>query len=332
MLSTHRRVLLALLAGACVPCATAPASHALALRATPGYTFTRIDHPRAASATGPTTIAENGDVAGLYTDAAGRTHGFVRDATTGAFRDIDVPGARDTYVLGLNEHGAVSGTFVDLAGAQHGFVRDARGLRTIDVPGAVSTTPATSEFGTGLGTAVGTIRDDGTLTGGWGDAAGASHGFLLRPGRSRVDLDAPGASKALDPIFKTQGGTGATRSNARGDVVGYFIRKRRASLAMVDASAYRLRDGVYKPLLPPGSFTSQAFALNEAGDVGGVAFGTDGLHGNGWIWHDGAFKRINPAPLLLISTVGDISERGTLVGEAITLDLKTHGYIGVPAR
>lgn len=310
--------------------AAAPASHALALRATPGYTFVRIDHPRAASVTGLTTIADNGDVAGFYTDAAGVSHGFVRSAATGAFADVDVPGAAQTYVLGLNAHGAVSGTFVDPAGAQHGFVRDGGGFRTIDVPGAVSTSPATSEFGTGLGTAVGTIRDDGTVAGAWGTAAGASHGFLMRPGHPRADLDAPGASGAMDPIFQSEGGTGAIRSNARGDVVGYFAPASRSSLSPVDIRAYRLRDGTWKTLLPPGSLTSQAFALNEAGDVGGVAFGIDGLNGNGWIWQGGAFKRIDPAPLLAVSTVGDISENGVLVGEEITLDLKTHGYIGWP--
>ncbi len=136
----------------------------------------------------------------------------------------------------------------------------------------------------------------------------------------------------MDPVFQTEGGTGAIRSNARGDVVGYFIRSTRASLGPVDASAYRRRDGIYKPLLPPGSFTSQAFALNEAGDVGGVAFGAEGLIGNGWIWQNGAFKRIDPAPLLLVSTVGDISENGVIVGEAITLDFKTYGYVGIPKR
>lgn len=66
--------------------------------------------------------------------------------------------------------------------------------------------------------------------------------------------------------------------------------------------------------------------------MGGVAFGIDGLNGNGWIWRDGAFKRIDPAPLLLVSTVADISETGVLVGETITLDVKTHGYIGFPTR
>src|ERR1044072_1383757 len=204
MLSNHRRaarVLVALVAGVAVVGAAARATHALARRATPGYAFVRIDHPRAASVTGLTTIVSSGDVAGFYTDAVGRSHGFVRDAASGPFPDVDVPGARDTYVLGLNAHGAVSGTFVDPAGAQHGFVRDDAGLRTIDVPGAVSTSPATSEFGTGLGTAVGTIRDDGAVVGAWGTAAGASHGFLLEPGRARGDLAPPGALTAMGPPF-----------------------------------------------------------------------------------------------------------------------------------
>lgn len=335
MPTTDHRAARALVATlACVGAlgAAAPASHALALRATRGYAFERIDHPRAASVTGLTTIAENGDSAGFYTDAAGRSHGFVRDGATGAFTDVDVPGARDTYALGLNAASAVSGTFIDPAGAQHGFVRDAGGFHAIDVPEAVSTSPASSEFGTGLGTAVGTIRADGAVTGAWGDAAGASHGFVLRPGRPRLDLNAPGASTAMDPIFQTEGGTGAIRSNARGDVVGYYAPATRSSLSPVDIRAYRLRDGAWTTLLPPGSFTSQAFALNEAGDVGGVAFDINGFTGHGWIWHGGAFKRIDAAPLVLISTVGDISETGVLVGETIGLDFKTHGYIGRPTR
>jgi hypothetical protein len=139
-----------------------------ALRATPGYRFQRIDDPKAGSTTSVTTIAENGDMVGLYTDAAGRNHGFVRSAAGGTFSDVDYPGARDTYVAGLNVHGAISGTHADAAGAQYGFVRDAHGFRTIDVPGAVSTSPATSEIGAGLGTAVAPIGDDGALVGAQG--------------------------------------------------------------------------------------------------------------------------------------------------------------------
>ena len=309
----------------------APASWALpALRATPGYTYQTIDHPAAATATLLTSIAENGDVTGAFADSGGRYHGFIRSATNGAFSDVNVPGARDTYVLGLNAAGAISGTYIDAAGAQHGFVRDGAGLRTIDIPGAVSTSPATSEFGTGLGTAVGTIADNGTVAGAWGDAAGAEHGFLLPASGPRIDLNAPGASAAMDPLFQTEGGTGAVRSNARGDVVGSFAPAKRTTLNPVDRRAFVRRGTTWTTLLPPGAVTSQAFALDEQGTVGGVAFDVIGLTGYGWLWRNGTFKRIDPAPLLMISTVGDISETGVLVGETITLDGRTHGYIARP--
>jgi hypothetical protein len=54
--------------------------------------------------------------------------------------------------------------------------------------------------------------------------------------------------------------------------------------------------------------------------------------GNGWIWQNGAFSHIDPAPLVLVSTVADNSENGVLPGETTGLDFKTHGYIGWPTR
>jgi hypothetical protein len=331
MSKTTTRTLAVALICASALAVSVPASWALpALRATPGYKYERIDHPSAGMGTTLTSIAENGDVSGAYADAAGRFHGFVHSGATGTFSDIDVPGARDTYVLGLNAGGAISGTFVDAGGAQHGFVRDAAGLRTIDIPGAVSTTPATSEFGTGLGTAVGTIRDDGAIVGAWGDGAGAEHGFLIAPGRPRVDLDAPGASNAMDPLFQTEGGTGPVRSNLQDDVVGSFVPARRTTLSPVDRRAFIRRGTTWTTLLPAGAVTSQAFGLDEHGTVGGVAFDFLGLTGYGWVWRNGAFKRIDPAPLLVLSTVADVSETGVLVGETVTPDTKIHGYIARP--
>jgi hypothetical protein len=47
-------------------------------------------------------------------------------------------------------------------------------------------------------------------------------------------------------------------------------------------------------------------------------------------WRNGAFKRIDPAPLLVLSTVADVSETGVLVGETVTPDTKIHGYIARP--
>jgi hypothetical protein len=96
---------------------------------------------------------------------------------------VDVEGVRyrdETICIDVFTSLPLDERAVDAGGAQHGFVRDAAGLRTIDILGAVSTTPATSEFGTGRGTAVGTIRDDGAIVGAWGDGAVPSTASLSR--------------------------------------------------------------------------------------------------------------------------------------------------------
>ena len=137
------------------------------LRATPGYHFVTVDHPAAVGQTYLTSILSNGTAVGAYTDGAGVTHGFVRDAR-GHMTTVDVPGAAHTYLTGIGAPGLLTGTFADPAGAQHGFVRDRRGsFRQIDVPGADSTTGAISEFGPGFGSSAATIRADGTIVGNW---------------------------------------------------------------------------------------------------------------------------------------------------------------------
>ncbi len=197
---------------------------------------------------------------------------------------------------------ARSGTFVDADGKQHGFVRGAAGLRTIEHPGGGEHLAGDLGVRTGLGTAVGTIRDDGASVGAWGDAAGAEHGFLRAPGRRRLDRDAPGASTAMDPLFQTFGGTVAIRANLRGDVVGSFAPARRTTLSPVDRRAFIRRGTTWRTLLPPGAATSQAFGLDERGTVGGVAFDPVGLTGYGWIRRAGRFTRIDPAPPLVLTS------------------------------
>jgi hypothetical protein len=59
-----------------------------------------------------------GDLAGIFNDAAG-THGFViRD---GGVRVIDFPGAKWTHIHGLNAAGEIVGMYGDPAGKTHGY-------------------------------------------------------------------------------------------------------------------------------------------------------------------------------------------------------------------
>jgi hypothetical protein len=319
-------------AGAALGGAASPASALILppVLATPGYRFVTVDPPGSSGQDYLTSVLADGTAVGSYTDSAGAAHGFIRQPL-GGLPYYDVPGAAATFLTGIDAQGVMSGTFADATGAQHGFVRDASGvLRQIDIPGAVATTGAMSEFGTGLGTAVATTSADGTVVGDWGDGAGASHGFLLGREGQRTDLDAPGASTAFDPLVKLEGGTIAIRMNSSGTVVGSYAPGPRASLAPVDLRACMETGGAWTTLLPAGATTSQAFAITDAGQAGGVAFNALGLIGYGWVWKSGRFTRIDPQPLALYSTVDDIAPNGVITGEYETIDLYLHGYIGFP--
>ena len=64
-------------------------------------------------------INPRGDIVGVYVDAAGAAHGYVR--ADGAFTTIDVPGAGATRAFGINARGDVIGTYTK-AGVTRGFI------------------------------------------------------------------------------------------------------------------------------------------------------------------------------------------------------------------
>jgi hypothetical protein len=65
-------------------------------------------------------VNPQGDVVGIFRDAAGAFHGYV--LTRDGFLPIDAPGATATRAFGINASGDVVGTFVDAGGTVHGFL------------------------------------------------------------------------------------------------------------------------------------------------------------------------------------------------------------------
>jgi uncharacterized membrane protein len=119
------------------------------------------------------------------------------------FTTIDVPGASQTEVNGINMFGTIAGTFVDSAGVTHGFFQMAGGtFQTLDVPGATFTVA----FG---------INSSGTIVGWYGDNAGVDHGYM----------DINGGFTTIDP-------PGSTDTNAYGVddanvIVGTFLGRQK---------------------------------------------------------------------------------------------------------
>jgi len=69
-----------------------------------------FDYP-GATLTQAWDVNAQGDVAGVYRDAAGRIHVYLRSAR-GEFTSIDFPGATLTRAFGIKTNGDIVGTYI----------------------------------------------------------------------------------------------------------------------------------------------------------------------------------------------------------------------------
>ncbi|WP_348261138.1 hypothetical protein P8935_15160 [Telmatobacter sp. DSM 110680] len=165
-----------------------------------------------------------------------------------------------TEAAAINNRGAITGDVQDANGGVHGYVRSAEGdYVEFDVSGANSAPGANCLYYAG-GTCPQAINDLGVITGFYGDASGAFHGFVRNAGGEISTFDAPGAA----------GATFATSINVWGTITGYsfdeagtghgFVRKSDGTITMFDDS-----EGGTGPGL--GTFPD---TINDEGAIAGV--------------------------------------------------------------
>jgi hypothetical protein len=133
--------------------------------------------PGSGNGTFGVSLTPNGGIEGVYVDANGVLHGFVR-SSQGTFSTYDAPGAgtgagQGTLPESNNALGAITGNSIDGNFVNHGFLRAPGGtITTFDVPG------------TGTGAGQGTIPLDnnnpGAVTGQAIDGGNVTHGFLVQ--------------------------------------------------------------------------------------------------------------------------------------------------------
>jgi len=160
--------------------------------------ITTFDAPGAGTGAGQGTLPEqnnqSGMIVGIYIDANGVAHGFVRDVE-GNSATFDAPGAgtvsgEGTSALGINDAGTVVGNYGDNLGTDHGFLRTSDGtITTFDAPGAGG------PCGTGChqGTRPAAINLAGEISGYIIDASGGGHGFLRAPDGTYTFFDPSGS-------------------------------------------------------------------------------------------------------------------------------------------
>jgi len=143
----------------------------------------------------------NHDIAvGFYNDAAGNSHGYTYDITTGRFSaNIDDPSGVSTVTAAINNRGDIAGFYTDNGGAIHGFLDDHGVFKTVDGPGATET-----EL---LG-----LNDAGIAVG-FDIVDGVTHGIIYNTRTGKLStIDDPHAA----------GFTLFNGINDRGDIVGFY--------------------------------------------------------------------------------------------------------------
>ena len=208
-----------------------------------------------------------GTTAGIYFDASGIQHGFVR-SPFGKITGFDPPGSILTGVCEetcLNAAGEITGGYYDASGVEHGFLREPDGtITTFDPPAS-------------LGAGGASINEEGTITGYYADTDGMYRGFLRR------------RDGAISTFAVTDPATGAVQNtavfsiNLFGAVSGIYI----------DAGVFhgfsRSADGKIVRFDAPGACTSctqgtRPSTNNAEGEVvGWEADESTLLHGFIWI-------------------------------------------------
>ncbi len=187
------------------------------------------------------------NLAGIYMDGAGFTHGF--DRIGGVFNTIDFAGTIFNQALGINNANTTVGYFAaDQAGqtGQQAYVQKGGLFTNINL-----LLPPTNQNSQATG-----INDAGTVV-----------GFYLPTGTTSIGfMDVNGTITTIDPFGSTF--TQALGINNLGQIVGFYVDAADVQHGYIDTN------GVFTSFDPPGSANTTVNGINDRGQI--VGFNTDG--------------------------------------------------------
>ena len=262
--------------------------------------FTTIDVPGAVF-TSASGINARGDIVGSYSDASGRSHGYV--LRNGEFTTIDFPDAAGAVVAGtgaggIGPSGEIVGTYtvVGEPGVNvHGYLLTKHGkFVAVNYPGHTNTI---AQRILPDGTILGCRHDDNTMK--------SMKGIMVsREGYSETEAFASMHN-------------GATPD--RRHIVGLYTNMEAGNRG----EGYRIDDGVFTSLLAPGSTFTAAWDINPAGQIVGVYRNATGRHG--FVLTDEGYVTID-FPGATETRAFGINSRGDVVGRYVAGGV-THGYL-----
>ena len=265
---------------------------------------------------------------------------------TFSFTPIDVPGARATAPQGINAGGVVVGYFIDATGVSHGFALRQWELTTIDFPGAE-------------GTDARGISPAGEIVGAYwmpGEPAVAAHGYLLTRQSEFVRVDFPGHANTIPQRILPDGTILGCRhdndfsTTMRGVVIGKDAYSEIGAFSSMHNGAtpdlsriagwyvnlaaggrqegYVIDDGVFSPLVVPGSIATSAWDVNPSGDIVGIYRNAAGFHG--FVRTDDGILTLD-FPGATATRAYGINAGGDVVGTYVAGGT-THGFLASATR
>ena len=212
----------------------------------------------------------------------------------GTYTQIDVPGAVQTEVFGINTASDIVGNYEVNNATYHGFLLSNGVYTTIDYPGA-SSSEATG------------INDVGQIVGAY---FGATFGGFLYDVQSQTftNIDFPGSIQ-----------TYATAINNAGTIVGFVSNNQAQTVG------FELVGGQFRKVLPHGFNYSNANGINNLGQVVGLGTITGHAKRINFLFTDGKFQQLKiPAPFALAEGINDA---GAIVGGYGTFSEGTTGFL-----
>jgi hypothetical protein len=258
-------------------------------------------------------INNEGVIAGYFgsgADAAHPNKGYVllppyaqRD-----FANRNFPGSAQTQVIGISDTGVAVGFYVTASGANIGFWRANNRYHAVSFPTMNNAKPAFNQL---LG-----INDTGTAAGFYNDSAGNAHGYLYNLRTRHFKMVTVRGATTLT----------ATGINNLGTTTGFYTNKAGATKSFI-----QLHHGRTFTFAFPGASATQAFGLNDVGEVVGtynVGTGNNAVT-HGFTWMNGTFTSVD-IPAASATFINGVNDEGDIVGFYTDAKGNTDGFFGLP--
>jgi hypothetical protein len=308
-------------AGSHPAAAGARARPARTTRAAARYSFRSLDDAAGLASSRPLGINNLGHIVGwLGSGAAGHPRqGFVLRPPYGParYQNIDVPGAAQTELTGLNDAGVQVGfwsgqTTASPAESDFGFFLRNASFSSVNFPAFDNATPPVNQL---LG-----VNDHDIAVGFYTDSLGHRHGYRYDIATGRfAAVSVPGATSVTAAAINNAGGVAGSFTGRNGVTSGFFI------------------DAAGRPFIlnAPGARMTRALGVNDSGEVvGDYRLGSGAgaaTHGFTWTRQHG-FTTVDDPRGARTTTINGVNNAGDLVGFYVNGAGATEGLLATPIR